>query len=287
MKNIVQKLVLSGVMISFGVGVLLLSINVFGLFLTMRNPEIYTESKLVFTNDILLTEEEFYKEFEKISDLSVKEYVYEANRIVNQGIAHYWTDDAIKKYNLRVPVWENYIMFFRSFYDSSFLKYEFCSSKKAIERGVGMCSQQALILTDILNKRGIKTNLVGLYGHVVVTSLVDDKKDEWWVLDPDYGVVLKKDLLSLESDPVLLESVYKNAGVVGIYTTDKDNSIVEGGVSAYLGEGYCRNERYDYILIWVIPIVLVFPRMIQLFYLKWKQNCRSCYFFKKIFNHEK
>jgi len=281
MKNIVQKIVLSGAMVSFGVGVLLLSINVFGLFLTMRNSEIYTESKLVFINDILLTEEEFYKEFEKISDSSVKEYVYEANRIVSQGIAHYWTDDAIKKYNLRIPIWENYIMYVKSFFYAGYTKYEFCSSKKAIERGVGLCSQQALILTDILNKRGIETNLVRLNGHVVVTSLVDDKKDEWWVLDPDFGVVLKKDLHSLESGPVLLESVYKNAGVVSIYTTDEDNNIVEGGVSGYFVKGYCENERYHYVLIWIIPIVLMFPRIFQLFCLKWRQTCGSCYFFKK------
>ncbi len=231
----------------FASGLVLFSINILGLFLTMRNPEIYTEPKLVFDNDILLTEEEFYKEFEKISDLSVKEYVYEANRIVNQGIAHYWTEDAIKKYNLRIPIWENYLMYVKSFFYAGYTKYEFCSSKKAIERGVGLCSQQALILADILNKHGIKTNLVGLNGHVVVTSLVDDKKDEWWVLDPDFGVVLKKDLHFLESDPVLLKSVYMNTGVVDIYTTDKDNSIVKAGIDGYLGKGYCKNERYNYI----------------------------------------
>ena len=63
-------------------------------------------------------------------------------------IAHYWRDEGINKYYLRIPFWENYLLYIASYIDpEEYLKYEFYDYRRAIERGVGLCSQQAIIVS--------------------------------------------------------------------------------------------------------------------------------------------
>ena len=51
-----------------------------------------------------------------------------------------------------IPIYENYLLFIASYrYPDEYLKYEFVDYRKAIERGIGLCSQQAIIVSEILN----------------------------------------------------------------------------------------------------------------------------------------
>jgi hypothetical protein len=254
-----------------------MTINILGLFIPLRNQKIYTETRSMFNNEISLTENEFYRELNKIDNLPVKEYVEKITMIVDKGMAHYWDDTLaiITDYNLRIPIWQNFILFGKSFVNDKYKMYEFCDQKKAIERGVGNCSQQTWVLINILNKRGIVTKMVDLNGHVVATTLVDKNKNEWWILDPDYGLVIKKDLKTLEKEPDFLKQVYNEGlkhlktgkmeikndqvkGFVDIYTSSGDNVVLENNKNGFL-EIYCKKERESYILIWVIPLVLMAP----------------------------
>lgn len=261
----------------FVLGIFLFLLNIFGLFRTLRNPEIYRESSLDFDNAITLTEKDFYQKLKEADNLSIKEYVEVANRAVNQGIAHYWNDAGIKVYNLTVPFWENYLLYLKSFiYPNTYKKYEFCNFKKAVERGVGLCSQQATVLMDILNEKKIESYLVHLHGHIVVTALVNKNENEWWILDPDFGIVFENDLKFLENNLDIVESKYKDvvaksrvdnsrkiawiANIITIYGNKNDHLINE--MSDYFGKNYCEKENFDYILIWVIPVFLVIPGII-------------------------
>ena len=176
----------------FIVGITLLNLNIFGLLISLRNTDIYTETEVLFKDDITLSRKEVKNGIIRKANESDKEYVYRINKIINKGTAHYWKNEGIKKYNLRVPIWENYLLHFNYFNK----KYEYSNYKKAIERGVGLCSQQAIIVTGILNDNGINAQIIGLSGHVVLRTEVEN--NIWYIVDPDYGIIIPYDIFEIE-----------------------------------------------------------------------------------------
>jgi len=250
----------------FIIGVFLLLTNIFGLFTSLRNLEIYNEKKTGFKNDITLTEDQVYSVIN--SDRSdIKKYVSNVTYAVNKGMADYWDDEGIDKYHLRVPFQENYLLFLASYImPQKFQKFEFLDYHRAIERGVGMCSEHSIIISEALKGKGIKTKMIGLSGHVVASAQVDEKTDEWWILDGLYGVVVPFDITTLQKKPEIIEPYYSQKGydtktvttLEGIYGAE-GNIIADGyGIGNYsILTNYF--EKTTYILIWVIPLFLIFP----------------------------
>jgi hypothetical protein len=251
--------------ILFYLGFCLFIINIIGLFISLRNESIYQENNTEFTDDIILTEKELYHRINKIV-IDKKEYITTLNSAVNQGIAHYWRNAGISKYNLRVPFYENYLLFIASYLNpEEYLKYEFIDYRRAIERGIGLCSQQAIIVSEILLEKSIPSFIVGLSGHVVLRAQVDENRDEWWVLDPDYGVVIPYDIDFIENNPKIIRSFYAQAGyelkkiawLENIY--EKEGNEVNSGEQG--AKGYqikrSRNEPIFYFLKWIIPSILI------------------------------
>lgn len=76
---------------------------------------------------------------------------------------------------------------------------------EALQRGVGLCSQQAIALHGLLKMFGIQSRVLGLNGHVVCIVLVQDR---WIVADPDYGVVVPIAIEELEKNPMLAVPYY-------------------------------------------------------------------------------
>ena len=102
--NLIEKIL-------FILGFCLLIINIIGLFISLRNESIYKEKA-----GINLTEKELYQRINKtVTDK--KEYITHLNEAVHKGIAHYWRDEGINKYNLRIPFYENYLLFLASYLD--------------------------------------------------------------------------------------------------------------------------------------------------------------------------
>jgi hypothetical protein len=148
---------------SFFIGLFLLSANILGLFTSLRNQDIFSEEN----TDIILDEEQVYEALN--GDLvDRKSYTRTVNELINKGVAHYWHDDGISKYNLRLPFHENYLLFFASYIRPEiFLKYEFMDYRRAIERGVGLCSQQAIIVADVLQEKRIHSKMIRLSGTLL------------------------------------------------------------------------------------------------------------------------
>src|SRR5690348_15964438 len=119
--------------ILFVLGILLLCFNIGGLFKSMRNPEIYNEEQKLHNrlNDITI-------EYPEINDMLVgkagesdKDFAVRIYKVVNDGFSHYWKEEGIAKYNLRVPVWENYLLYAASFVSpESYRRYEFTDYHK-------------------------------------------------------------------------------------------------------------------------------------------------------------
>jgi hypothetical protein len=244
-------------------GLLLLGLNIAGLFIPLRNPDIYRDNLSFFKDDITLTEGQLWSSTVRQPGESTEAYVTRLNDAVNKGIAHYWDDQGIHKYNLRIPIYENYLLFFASYlYPSAYRKYEYCDYKKAIKRGLGLCSEHAIVLTGILKDRGIESQIVSLSGHVVAMAQVN--QGTWWVLDSDFGVVIPHSIAQIESDPNMIRPILKQKGysdtvvnwMVDVY--GKEGNQVFSGASEYRPRGY-QIERLSYILIWILPAIMMVP----------------------------
>ena len=85
-------------------------------------------------------------------------------------------------------------------------KYEYANYKKALERRMGLCSQRANIVVGILSENKINANIIGLNGHVVLRA--EDENGKWYVLDPDYGVVIPYDIYEIQNNLGLLKEYY-------------------------------------------------------------------------------
>ena len=249
----------------FGLGVILLAINVTGLFKSLRNPEIYREEENLRNriSDITI-------EYPQVNALLVrkegepnKEFAIRINKVVNDGFSHYWKEEGITKYNLRVPVWENYLLFASSYINpDSYRRYEFSNYKKNLERGVGLCSSHSIVVKGVLNDNGIDASLWDIAGHVVVRAAVGEKGA--YILDPDFGIVVPYDTASIEENPELVRPYYKD--MENLYYPDaKEPYTTDHVVEIYGREGnhtYTVDnwfEYFSYYAIWILPLLLVTP----------------------------
>jgi len=251
------------------IALILLAANLTGVFRSMRNDGIY-EEKFSDKFGIKLTAKQFNKELDAIfsKDMSDSSRAVETSLLVNRSLAHYWRDEGIKKYNLTVPFTENYILFILSLLNpDEYRKHEFLNWKKAIERGVGLCSQHAIIVSEILNEKGIQAKMIGLSGHVIATARI--RNDKWIILDPDYGVNVPYSISQIENDPSVIEPFYKAEG----YSAEKievlkkifgkEGNRISGNASRYSGSTG-RMEKRSFIAIWILPLILAAPYLISL-----------------------
>lgn len=253
-------------LILFAVGVALLSLNIYGLFKSLRNPELYAEKQTRRLNDITTPYPEFLENLKRRSGEQDKNFAIRVNKAVTDGFLHYWEDDAIDKYYLTVPVWENYLLTLASMVKpKKYRKYEFGNYKKNLERGTGLCSTHSTIVKGILNENGIKAELLDLGGHVVINAQIGNEPD--FILDPDYGIYIPFSIAQIEANPEITRPFYadiKNQykpGRQDRYTTD----VVVGLYEKHRNHTYSTYnwfEGFSYVAKWVIPLLLIFPLMI-------------------------
>lgn len=253
--------------ILFLIGLILLGVTVYGLFRTMRNPAIFSKEQIIRNriNDITIGYPEILDSLKRKDHESNIQFAVRINKVVNDGFIHYWKDEGIKKYHIRVPIWENYLLHFASYIDpKTYRKYEFTNYKKNLERGVGLCSTHSIVVRGVLMEQGIKAELLGAgleRRHVVVRAELGD--GVVYLLDPDYGIVIPHDTAAITANPELVREPYSNmaslyySDAIDPYTT---NIMVEiFGNRKHVYYPYYRFERFSYWAIWVIPFLLMFP----------------------------
>lgn len=261
--------------------VFLLTINIYGFFKPFRNPEIYNHQKTSKVK-IKYTEKEVLEitDPRKIQNLKVEEKVTLINDTVAQGVSHYWYDEGTESYFLRVPWYKNYLLYTASYVMPGFFrKYEFCNYKRALQRGVGLCSEHAIILSGILQKNGIKNSIVGLKGHVVARAEVNDN---FYMLDPDNGVTIPYDISEINKKPSIIEKYYIDKGwdpefvndLVGIYSSNY--TIYKPGILHY---PECAKGKYILAII-IFPLIWIIPFTILLWLLITRKKYELNYFFR-------
>jgi len=254
--------------ILLAVGILLLCINIFGLFKTMRNPEVYSEEKNIRNriNDISIKYPEILEMLKRKPNESNIDFAVRINKVVNDGFIHYWKTAGIDKYHERVPVWENYLLYAASYINpEKYRMYEFSNYRKNLERGVGLCSTHSTIVKGVLLENGIKAELLDVGGHhVVVRAELNDTAT--YMLDPDYGIFVPHDTAAITANPELVREPYKNMAelyypdAVDPYTTDILVKIFGDRKHVYSVENWF--ETFSYWAIWIIPFLLMLPFVI-------------------------
>jgi hypothetical protein len=247
------------------IGIILLGFNIYGLFKTMRNPALYEEEHTLRNrvNDVTIRYPEIKKMLEKGENESNIDFAVRINKVVNDGFAHYWKKEGIKKYYLRVPVWENYLLFAASYINPKrYERYEFSNYHKNLERGVGLCSTHSTIVKGVLLDNGIKAELLDVGGrHVVVRAELNDT--DTYILDPDYGYVVPYDTAAITANQELVRPAYANMAdlyyhdAVDPYTTDLLVKIFGDHKHVYSVENWF--EGFSYWAIWIIPFLLMLP----------------------------
>lgn len=244
------------------VGLFLLAVDVCGVFISLRVPQLSAAPNLRFSDDITLTHHEVKKALRKNDNESDQEYAIRINSIIQKGVAHIdWENVDPVQYRLRVPVWENYILYLMSFspvFDDC-QRYHFSDYKKGIERGVGLCGDAAVYMSGVMQSNHIKARIVAFDGHVINEINIDDGR--WWVFDPDFGVIIPMSLDQMKNSLEQTLTYYKTAGysdndINVLKEIYKSEPTVYENVYAFGPTKYLV-ERISYVLIWVFPAILV------------------------------
>jgi len=249
---------------AFVLGSLLLIINSIGLSTGIRSSELANETATYFVNDLSLSEDDFYRQLALLDPNDRPVYLLALTSLVSQSVLHYWQPEGMDTYHIRLPWTENYLLRALSYVDPLFFSmYEFQDYHRALARGIGLCSQHAIIAAGILQEQGIPAKLIELHGHVVLTAEVDE--GQWWVLDPDYGLVIPMSLDAAEEHYDEVAQHYAQAGFSD-YDVDKveewfstrDNILYEGGAESYQPSIWL-TEQLSYVFKWLLPLFLMLP----------------------------
>jgi hypothetical protein len=251
--------------ILFAVGLVLLVINIVGLFKTMRNPELYDLEHTIKNrkNDVTIHYPDIKQQLLRKQNESEKDFAVRINKVVNDGFAHYWKTAGIDKYHMRVPVWENYLLYAASYIDpEKYERYEFSNYKKNLERGTGLCSSHSTVVKGVLLDNNIKAELLDVgKRHVVVRAEFSDKNA--YILDPDFGYVVPYDTAAITANPELVREPYGTMASLYYpeakepYTTDLMVDIFGKKKYVYTVENWF--EGFSYWAIWIIPVLLMLP----------------------------
>lgn len=243
-------------------GAFLLGVNLYGEFVSLRNPEINNGIQYfnVFRKP-QLSPEQVFEQVDKRPDESNEKYAYRLTDLIYSATVHKWEDVTdYTKYNHQVPLHENYFLWALSYLNpTTYRFYHFCDPRKAIERGVMICSQATEVMVELWKKTGLDARNMVLDGHVVAEAQVDSKNDTWWILDADFGVVLEHDINYLQQHMNTIPEKYVEAGydlktakmIAGYYGTE--GNYVQSNI------GICRVEDNLYKWKWYLPLMLLIP----------------------------
>ncbi len=237
------------------IGSLLITINIIGYIKPLRRKWIYE----TYSGRISLTLKEAYKEIKREVSENNKKYVIRLTDVIYRAVAHPNKDSGVLYYY--IDFFDNYFVYFISFV-FPFVKRHYYPTNpvKVLKHGVGKCGVKSIILTYFLKKEKITSNIIGLNGHVIVHAEVSD--NEYYVLDPDRGVVIPYDLLTIQKNSHLIEEFYREKGntserrirsLIGLYSNK--NLIVNKNLLSAIGLKRFVFDKASNILRWIIPVL--------------------------------
>lgn len=242
------------------VSILLMAINLYGLTQEIR-PTLNEASDLRFNNDLPLPFDDAMTaltQVRKIEDPEV--YAQQVTMLIAKSIAHiHWNEELNPdKFNQRIPIWENFILYSISYLTSipEFTKYHFINVERSFERGIGICGDASMILSQLLDEHHIANQIIGFQGHVVVEAVIGELT---YLLDADYGVVMPFSADQVQQSPHVVDRYYKEAGYpewesIGIQNIYATSFSRWNGVPHFVTKKYYF-EPIAYVFKWALPFL--------------------------------
>ncbi len=253
---------ISAIIIGF-MAISLLLINIVGLFKNIRKEGLLEDADLRFKNDISLSYEQAMAATKRRANESEKAYARRVTTVVSQGLAHIdWNQISdTERYNQLVPIWENYFIYFMGKFSTipEYKKYHFANYERSLQRGIGICGDASMVMSQLLDKQQVKNQLYTFPGHVILSASFSDGQSQ--LFDPDFGVILPGDLNKIRAQPELIEQAYLKAGytqddALGMKKRYQQDYEAWNGVSHFITKKYYF-EAMAYFLKWPLPIFLL------------------------------
>lgn len=259
-------------------GCSLLAINFYGIFQTLR-PYNILNSELRFKNDQPEQYEKTLVELSRANHFSGLQLAKKVNNIVSKGVAHiHWEKYPATKFNQLVPIWENYILYLMGEFSKipEYERYHFSNPAKSIERGVGICGDASMIMSQILDDAKIDNHIISFPGHVVVSTIIDEKEH---IFDPDFGVHIPHSASKIHKNPEIIKEYYLSRNytaydIKALKNIYKKDYKTWNGVSHFVTNKYYF-EKLSYVLKWLLPILLLAVPFIYLIVFSKTLSCRT------------
>lgn len=256
-----KKVIILLIMI-FITGLSLTTINLYGLTQDMR-PSIFFNDELRFKkDDITLTREETFEQIKRKNNENDIDFASRISKVIASGMAHiHWEDYDNTKFNQLIPIWENYFIYFLGVVTNipEYNRYHFSDYRRSLNRGIGICGDASMIMSQILNEHGINNQLITYPGHVVLAAKFDNGKE--LTFDPDFGVPLGFSPSEVRMNHDLVSEKYYQAGYTlidkAVMTRVYNNDYQRwNGVKHFITKKYYF-EKISYWLKWPFPIILM------------------------------
>jgi hypothetical protein len=243
------------------VGVLLLMVNLYGLNRDIRVDDFHNEY-LLFPNDQPTDFNISYLELIRRDNEDDIEFASRITKVVEKGLAHiHWIVYPEEQFNQLIPIWENYFLYFMGKYSGipEYERYHFADYRRSLERGIGICGDASMVISQLLDKQGISNKILTFPGHVVVAASFKNGKQ--YIFDADYGVIIPYALDEFASNSSEIAKLYSDAGYPRrdfllfekIY---KENYEEWDGVEHFITNKYYF-EKIAYWLKWPVPMLMI------------------------------
>jgi len=258
------------VMLMLVLGLVLLSLNLYGLTQPLRKPGlgVTDQGLLRFVPERVWDFERSLGAIDSLagagSELPLAE---QANEVVHRSLVHVnWTEVDPIAYRQLIPPWENVFLWAVGRFSGlpQFERYHFTDYRRSIERGIGICGDASIVLSSVLERYSIESDIISFRGHVIVEY--ENANGQKLLLDPDFGVALNRSLDELKADPELARPLYLEAGygaqevddLVAIYS--KDHAVFDD-TYGFMSKRYLF-EKTTYVLKWLLPPLLILPAFV-------------------------
>jgi len=257
------------IQLTFCIGATLLAINIYGLFQNMRVNHFFN-SELRFYGDQPTNYQQTMTDLTRKQNETDRAYAMRVTQVIDDGLAHiHWERYDPAQFNQRIPVWENYFLHFMGKFSTipEYRRYQFADYKKSLKRGIGICGDASMILSQVLDLQGIENTILSFPGHVVVLATFNN--GEQAILDADFGVTAMTRKPTWAQNPDTLASRYVNAG----YTKTDESFFLDlyrqefqewRDVEHFITKKYYF-EHVSYALKWPLPMLLI---LISILYLR-------------------
>ena len=238
------------------ISIFLLGITVYGIFNPNDYRKLFSKKTLSYRQTLQCIDNAFKKYGKTVF------FLKEAVECYNKGIVYIWPS----KYT-KISFKDNYILNILSYFDNLFYKikltknphlfseFQSCKYERALGRGFGICSQNALGLADLLYKKyKIETHIIELHGHVVLEAVIKEKK---YILDPSVGLFIPYNLNYIEKHLNYIFNLYKNTNHPELAKTYQPPNEISPIIGSYeQTPRLSKLECWSDVLKWIIPIFL-------------------------------